>query len=639
MDSLAGGLFNLLGITGSGIATSDLAPPVVGPLMRERELAEFTAASAVQDPNIWSHYNTALSRPSTFDEMMRLWSDMSMWDMVTAALTELVEEASQPDPQTDRTIWYECSDKELEDDLNGSMLVNIDAESVLSSQLWHVAGFGNNFEKIHYERDKGVLGLAFAHPMEVRRLWLEKTRRCVGFKWVKGAPDRENLYVQGQSKIEPPTLNYGGNSMEDLWYPWDFLHMRRMFRMRTNEHGEPVFDEAQGVYKKLRMAIDQMTVHRAQVQPDRYLVNIDVQQQPPMEQVRTVQRWRQTLRSKLSFGEGSGTTALSNPSDMQSYYNAMSLDTILWMAKPQGFQHGIEKIAGTANVPDIYDIEILLNIFYSVIGMPKSWVGIGEPGANGPTSGRALLAQDMRFLRKVRALRKPVILSYTWLGYMHAMLRGKDTSTIDIKAKMSYIGTLEDELRMDVLSKQVDILAKMSDMLDSYHLDKDAWIDLVLRKYMHMPDDVINALRVALPPEIEPTGEGVKGPPKHRRGGRNQLTEGRMRLRRAFDEIKEWVESNYGKSFVENMHKHLNGDMKVSPRRFSMAELQRYQTLPPANESNARAYITESQHAAQHHGRIISSYDQLENAIPQVVRGTAAPIQENEPAYRRFIGK
>ncbi len=357
-----------------------------------------------------------------------------------------------------------------------------------------------------------------------------------------------------------------------------------------------------------------------------------------MEQVRTVQRWRQALRSKLSFGEGGSSGALSSPSDMSSYYNAMSLDTILWMAKPAGFQHGIEKIAGTANVPDIYDIEILLNIFYSVIGMPKSWVGIGEPGANGPTSGRALLAQDMRFLRKVRALRKPVIMGYTWLGYMHAMLRGKDISTIDIKAKMSYIGTLEDELRMDVLSKQVDILAKMSDMLDSYHLDKDAWIDLVLRKYMHMPDDVINALRVALPPEIEPTGE-AKGPPKHRRGGMNQLTESRLRMRQAFDEMKQFVESRYGKNVVEDMHRQLNGDLKIAPRRFSIRELQRYQALPPFNESAAKTFISETQHAAQKHGRIISSFDQIENAVPRVVRGTDQPINENEPAYRRYVGK
>lgn len=630
-ESIAGGILNLLGITGSGLATSDLAPPVIGPMTHERELAEFVKSGAISDPNIWSYYNTAMNRPTTFDEMMRLWNDMSMWDMVTAALTELVEEASQPDPGTERTIWYECSDKELEDELNGVMLVNIDAEAVLASQLWHVAGFGNNFDKIHYDREKGVTGLSFAHPMEVRRFWLERNRRCVGFKWMREAPNKEDVYIQGKARVEHPTLNYGGASTENLWYPWDFLHMRRMFRMRVNEHGEPVFDEAQGIYKKLRMAIDQMTVHRAQVQPDRYLVNIDVQEQPPAEQVRTVNRWRQTMRTKLSFGEGTGQDALGSPTDLRSYYNAWALDTILWMAKPKGFNHGIEKIAGTANVPDVYDIEMLLNIFYSILGMPKSWVGIGEPGANGPVSGRALLAQDMRFLRKVRALRKPVLQAYTWLGYLHAMLRDKQIETIDIRAKMSYIGTLEDELRMSVLDKQVDIMDKMADMLDKYNLEKDAWMDLVMRKYMHMPDDIVNSLRVALPPEI-PQQEGVD----RRRKGRGALAESRLRMSAAFSEMKQWVESRYGKNVVEDMQRQLNGERMVALPKNSLHSLMRIQSLPPIDEATALKPLFEGDQA--NNNRIISSFDQLENAIPTVSRSSVTSNPGTiEPAYRRWV--
>ncbi len=345
-------------------------------------------------------------------------------------------------------------------------------------------------------------------------------------------------------------------------------------------------------------------------------------------------------RTKLSFGEGSGQDALGNPTDLRSYYNAWALDTILWMAKPKGFNHGIEKIAGTANVPDVYDIEMLLNIFYSIIGMPKSWVGIGEPGANGPTSGRALLAQDMRFLRKVRALRKPVVQAYTWLAYLHALLRGYDISTIEIRAKMSYISTLEDELRMEVLGKQVDIMDKMGDMLDKYHLEKDAWIDLVMRKYMHMPDDVINSLRVSLPPELEPQQEaaitkegrlheGRKRALTARTKGRNALTESRLRMSRAFDEMKAWIEGRYGKNVVEDMHKQLNGERMPALPRHSLHELNRMQTLPPAKSSTDKFRLFEDG------GKIISSFDQLSNATP-TVNESAIPSSGNEPAYRRW---
>lgn len=614
MDSIAGSLLNILGVTGSGAATSDVAPRVIGPLADERALAEFAKAGAVSDPNVWSYYNTSMNRPTTFDEMMRLWNDMSTWDMVTAALTELVEEASQPDPVTERVLWYECSDKKFEDELNGSLLVNVDAETILPSQLWHVAAFGNNFDRVHYERENGIVGLAFAHPQDVRRYWMAKTRRCVGFSWLRDKPDKDSVYIQGANRIERAQVNYGNATPENLWYPWDFLHMRRMFRMRVNEHGEPVFDEAQGVYKKLRMAIDQMTVHRAQVQPDRYLVNIDVQEQPPLEQVRTVQRWRQMLRSKLAFGQGSDPNSLDAPGDFKSYYNAWALDTILWMAKPKGFSHAIEKLQGTANVPDVYDIEMLLNIFYSVIGMPKSWVGIGEAKDGDPKSGRALLAQDMRFLRKVRALRKPVQLGYSWLGYLHAILKGEDISNLEIRAKMSYIGTLEDQVRMEVLEKQVEIMDKMGDVLKKYNLDSDAWLDLVLRKYMHMPDEVVNALRTALPPERDQPQES-----QGRRAGFNQA-----RCRQALDEIKRNMEHEYGKTLVDDVHRMLNGEKPVR-RKTSFNEINRLQVLPPSLPGGQ--LLTEN-------AKIISSFDQFTNAIPTV--SGAESQRGGEPDYRRW---
>jgi hypothetical protein len=750
MDSIAGGLLNILGVTGSGAATSDVAPRVLGPMADERALAEFAKAGVISDPNVWSYYNTSMNRPTTFEEMMRLWNDMSTWDMVTAALTELVEEACQPDPVTERVLWYECSDKKFEDELNGNFLVNIDAETILPSQLWHVAAFGNNFDRVHYEPETGIVGLAFAHPQDVRRYWLTKTRRCVGFAWAREKPDKDKVYIQRNTRIERVQVNYGNATPDSLWYPWDFCftgdtkvslldgrelsleqiqaevgegefwvysvtptgrvvpgkahslrmtrkaapvveveldngekvrctpdhrfmlrdgsyreagslapgdslmplyrkvstvavrnagttdvfdfevdgqhnfalsagvfvhncHTRRMFRMRVNEHGEPVFDEAQGIYKKLRMAIDQMTVHRAQVQPDRYLVNIDVQEQPPLEQVRTVQRWRQTMRSKLAFGQGSDPGSLDAPGDFKSYYNAWALDTILWMAKPKGFSHAIEKLAGTANVPDVYDIEMLVNMFYSIIGMPKSWVGIGEAREGDPKSGRALLAQDMRFLRKVRALRKPVQQSYSWLGYLHAILKGEDVSNLEIRAKMSYIGTLEDQVRMEVLEKQVEIMDRMGDVLKKYNLEPDAWLDLVLRKYMHMPDEVVNALRTALPPE-QPRQES-------RQPGFN-----RARCRQALDEIKRVLEHRHGKTLVDDLHRLLQGDdVFVRPKtRFN--ELCRMQALPwPVAGATL---LTEAKD-----GLVASSFDQFTNATPTVATPGASGV---EPGYRRW---
>jgi len=176
------------------------------------------------------------------------------------------------------------------------------------------------------------------------------------------------------------------------------------------------------------------------------------------------------------------------------------LDTIIYMARPRGFQHGIEKLQGTQQVPDVFDIELLIDLFFSIIGMPKSWLFGSQEGGE-PPSGKALLAQNMRFLRKVKSLRKPIIDGYTWLAYFHALLRGADVSSLNIRCKMSDISGLEDQMKADIIKTQAEILAMLGDIMIQYNLPKEAWIELVFKKYLHMPDDVVNILVTSLPPE------------------------------------------------------------------------------------------------------------------------------------------
>ena len=518
--SIAGDVLNLLGITGGGVANSNLAPRVDNIATRESSFQNFLEDSKIANPDVWSYYNASMRMPTSYDEMLRLWQDMSTWDLLSAALVEVVDEATQPDSMAPGILWYECNDHEIEDELNDNLIEKLDIETILPSQFWHLAAFGNHFEKLYYAKEEGILGMAFAHPMDVRRYWLAKNRQCVGFRWNQNnsnviKPDKDGLWRQGD-KIVPHTEINDGQNTEDLHYPWDFLHFRRMYRLRLNEHGEPIFDEAQGIYKKLRMAIDQMVVHRAQVQPDRYVVSIDTQEQPPVEQMRTIQRWKQSMRAKLAFGWGGTTDAngqpnqQGTPSDFKSYYNALSLDTVFWLAKPKGFNHAIDKLPGTATVPDVYDIEMLVNLFFSIIGMPKSWLGLGGgaggEGGNAPVSGKALLAQDARFYRKVKALRRPILNGYTWLAYFHCLLQGKNITNLDIKTKMSDIGSLEDQMKLDMLDKQIDILQKLGDVVKTYNLPQEVWLEVIFKKYMHLPSEVVDAFMTALPAEKAPGG-------------------------------------------------------------------------------------------------------------------------------------
>ncbi len=496
-------LYKYLGLTGSsGIRTGSLVPRANTPDAEQRLWRDFQDAGQVADPDIWTKYNTAMKRPTTLEAMLQLWDEMSQWDLVAAALVEITDEATQTDANSPGTLWFQCNDQDFEEELN-DLVERLDVESLIQSQVWHVAAMGNSFEKLEYAPVEGIQGMSFVHPMDIRRYWLERNRKCVGFRWNGHTPDKEDVFVMPDNETPVERVALAANqNVEDLWYPWDFLHFRRMFRMRISEHGEPVFAEADGIYKKIRLALDQMVVHRAQIQPDRYHINIDVQEQPPIEQMKTVQRWRQALRAKLSFGQSGQPNALGDVADFQSFYNAWALDTVIYLAQPKGFTNSIGKLQGTQQVPDVYDIELLTDLFYSIIGMPRAWFGGQREGGSEAPSGRALLAQDIRFLRKIKSIRRPIINGYTWLGYFHAILKGINVENLDIRAMMPPIGGLEEQMKMELLEKQAGVLSVLGDVMEQYQLPKEAWIETIFKRYMHLPDDVVHVFLTALPSPV-----------------------------------------------------------------------------------------------------------------------------------------
>lgn len=550
-DSITSRLLRQFGLTGSGAASSTMIPTPKSPMAIDAYSRRYEEAGAVTNPDIWQKYSLAMRRPVTYDSMLQLWDEMSGWDLMAAAMVEIVEEATQTDDTTPHPIFYECNDSQFEEDLN-NMLLKLDADSLVPSQVWYTAGFGNSFEKLDYDKGEGVTGMTFAHPMEVRRYWMERNRQCIGFRWAGRNPDKTAAYSHADgATIDRAAVNSDSGKTEPLWYPWDFLHFRRLYRMRFTEHGEPIFDEAQGIYKKLRMAIDQMVVHRAQIQPDRYVVNVDVAELPPRDQMMMVQRWKQSLRSKLSFGSGDS----SAPDEFKAIYNPWALDTVLWMAKPKGFTHSIERLAGTSVVPDVYDIELLQNLFFSILGMPKWWV-MGQTGQASAPSGKALLASDIRFLRKVKAIQKPIKHGYTWLGYFHALLKGKDISQLDIQAKMPPVGSLEDQAKVETLKAQTEVLAAMGEVMNTYGLPREAWIDVIFKQYMHLPDDVVNVFLTALPPESE--------------GGQMEsIKESKAYRHNSTRVVLDEIERQYGKQHpsiqgaVRRIHSALDG--KIAP--------------------------------------------------------------------------
>ena len=222
-NTQTGGLLKYMGLMGtSGVRTGSLVPRARTPDADQRLWQEFQEAGRIADPDIWTKFNTVMKRPTTFEAMLQLWDEMSQWDLIAAALVEIVDEACQTDSNSPGVLWYQCNDSNFEEELN-DLLVRLNVEEVMPSQVWHVASLGNHFEKLEYAPQEGVMGMSFVHPMDMRRYWLERNRKCIGFRWLNHKPNKEDVFVMPDNRtpVERVTLASGQHT-EDLYYPWDF---------------------------------------------------------------------------------------------------------------------------------------------------------------------------------------------------------------------------------------------------------------------------------------------------------------------------------------------------------------------------------------------------------------------------------
>ena len=115
------------------------------------------------------------------DNPVKRMADMSAMadsDLVGPLLEVYAEEASQPDINKGKCLWYECSDPAVEKDLN-EMLDRINAEDHMFSLFMGVAGRGNEFRRVLYNAD-GVQQLVGIPCNEMRRLWEPTTKRLWG---------------------------------------------------------------------------------------------------------------------------------------------------------------------------------------------------------------------------------------------------------------------------------------------------------------------------------------------------------------------------------------------------------------------------------------------------------------------------
>jgi hypothetical protein len=410
-----------------------------------------------------------LLRPS--DNPVDKQSDMETMmnsDIGRPIIETYAEEASQLDINKQKSIWYECNDSSIEEELN-RMLDKIGVEDSIYSICYQVSGKGNHFRRILYNSD-GIVGLVSVPHQEVRRIWDQTSKRLLGFSW------------QGQQPAEPVM---GGN--DHIFSPWSFIHFRNLLDSNS-EYGVSMVEHLYPMFKRMQYGLNQMTMYRLHCMPNKHLFWIDGGTQDFTTIMEQAHMFESMMRQKSMIG---------NAGMLESRFDAPAMDSILFIPKRAGEETKYEIMPGDKDVPDVYDLEYLAKCFYGGARIPKAYLGHGDDSGAGMAKS-SLVSQDIRFARMIRVLRRPIIYGFWQLACIHLALKGKDPAQYNIKVRMSKISALEEEVNAATLESQMRMASDLTRLCKDLDIPNRATMELVFKEYLKVPRNFIDLAKLAM---------------------------------------------------------------------------------------------------------------------------------------------
>lgn len=424
------------------IPTGEL-PPGVGGQGGQSAPSSFT----------WDWYRHQLEISQERLDLYRDYEEMDQDDLIASVLDAVAEDATQQDFMTGRVIWVESDNKMIESEGN-AILDKLQAEEQCPGIVREVAKFGDCFEFLHHQRGVGVVSHEYVYPHQVWRY--ERAGRLAGFT------------LSDQPVADP----------EQLSLPWQFAHfMRRGGRRYPGvQYGDAWIRPARRLYRKLNMAEDSMILYRIKMAPDRDVYYIDVGEAPPDQQVDIIKMWKRLFKKNISYNPDTGV--------LRGELNPMAFDEdIFWPTKDNNNSR-VERLSGSPNVGEIFDVEFLVNRLFSALRAPKEYFGFGEGGVF--DRGKALEQQDVRWARGVKGVQHSTTDGYARVIQIDLSLRGIDPTaeTNQFVVKMASVSALDEIQRADLydirLRSMEGLTRLVSDLPD---LNKKAWFKWLLHKF------------------------------------------------------------------------------------------------------------------------------------------------------------
>jgi len=456
----------------------------LNPANRDKRMA---SGKSVRD---W--YQERVNDGQSFQQQLQDWSEMVNYSPIAAGIRIIVEECLQTEQASPATLWVEGGNTETEKELNEFIVGRLAMEDVIRSQFKAVISYGNNFERLHLGPE-GIHGWHFRDVEKVER-FSDEFKRLIGFVDEDEPPSPT-----------PEAVIWGDeNDPKRLHKPWDFIHFRLMMDDRKSDYGQSLLKPAVQTYKRLRMAEDQMSIYRLQMQPTRYLVKIDTGTAGVPEVWRMVNQWINKMRTNRLID--------ARNQQYEPRNNPWSIDDIIVLPTRKDSQTDLRKLDGDHDIPDIEDIQYLLRQLGSMMNIPPEYLGAQPDQNQGLSPKSPLYMQDLRFQRSIKTLRAVVMQGYDKACRIHLALLGKNPF-LPFRIKMSNIVALEAESQIELLTAQATLADQVIALGTNIQAPKEEWLRMVFTKFFPLPPELVDIIAIGslLPPPAGAEGGGAGG--------------------------------------------------------------------------------------------------------------------------------
>lgn len=181
-----------------------------------------------------------------------------------------------------------------------------------------------------------------------------------------------------------------------------------------------------------------------------------------------------------------------------------------------GHNHKVVAVRVVEELVDCYDItvdEFSNFALSSGVFVHNSYLG-HEEGVN----AKATLSQlDVRFARTIKRLQRSIINGYTQMAQIELALRDMDPDPANFQINMAVVSMLEETQKLEAMQLSITIADQLKMFLQSLGFDLSQAVPFILRYYLNLHDNEIEAMgldyvpKVPLPLEMQP-GMGPGGP-------------------------------------------------------------------------------------------------------------------------------